>query len=216
MPLLGSNGSVFTHGHSLVIYLVALAWVDKGVAQVKGNGFTCDQKPNQDGQNCFCNRLIVKAQMACLDDAVGNISAALKAKGAEHPKQHRSGLALVGPPPTPHAAHKRLRCPVPHTHTGDVPTRAAPLPGLASATSRQPEERISTPALGARCMLGVTALWLCAVCHGNTGMWDNTIFVVMGDNGGPTFEAHSNTPFRGGKLNWCAHRRPAGPSPPAA
>jgi hypothetical protein len=47
-------------------------------------------------------------------------------------------------------------------------------------------------------------------------MWDNTIFVVMGDNGGPTFEAHSNTPFRGGKLNWCAHRRPAGPSPPAA
>ena len=37
------------------------------------------------------------------------------------------------------------------------------------------------------------------------GMWENTIFVVMGDNGGPTFEAHSNTPLRGGKLNWHAH-----------
>jgi len=33
-------------------------------------------------------------------------------------------------------------------------------------------------------------------------MWDNTVLVFMGDNGGPTFEGHSNYPLRGGKLNF--------------
>ena len=32
------------------------------------------------------------------------------------------------------------------------------------------------------------------------GMWDNTVLVFMGDNGGPTFEGHSNYPLRGGML----------------
>ena len=30
------------------------------------------------GKNCFCNRLLVKAQMSSLDEAVGNITAALR------------------------------------------------------------------------------------------------------------------------------------------
>jgi hypothetical protein len=34
-----------------------------------------------------------------------------------------------------------------------------------------------------------------------TGMYNNSVIVVCGDNGGPTFEGHSNTPLRGGKLN---------------
>ena len=34
------------------------------------------------------------------------------------------------------------------------------------------------------------------------GIWDNSVFVFQGDNGGPTFEGHSNTPLRGGKLNF--------------
>jgi len=33
-------------------------------------------------------------------------------------------------------------------------------------------------------------------------MWDDTIVVVMGDNGGPLNNGHDNGPFRGGKLNW--------------
>ena len=34
------------------------------------------------------------------------------------------------------------------------------------------------------------------------GMWENTVLVVMGDNGGPVNNGHDNGPFRGGKLNW--------------
>ena len=33
-------------------------------------------------------------------------------------------------------------------------------------------------------------------------MWNNTVLVFMGDNGGPNDGAHSNTPLRGGKLNF--------------
>lgn len=33
-------------------------------------------------------------------------------------------------------------------------------------------------------------------------MWDNTVLVFMGDNGGPILGAHSNLPYRGGKLNF--------------
>ena len=34
------------------------------------------------------------------------------------------------------------------------------------------------------------------------GMWENTVLVVMGDNGGPMNNGHNNGPLRGGKLNW--------------
>ena len=34
------------------------------------------------------------------------------------------------------------------------------------------------------------------------GMWENSILVFQGDNGGPVDGAHSNTPMRGGKLNF--------------
>eukprot|EP00040_Diaphanoeca_grandis_P015496 m.79144 g.79144 ORF g.79144 m.79144 type:complete len:284 (+) comp25184_c0_seq1:255-1106(+) len=33
-------------------------------------------------------------------------------------------------------------------------------------------------------------------------MINNTVIVFQGDNGGPTFDGHSNTPLRGGKLNF--------------
>jgi hypothetical protein len=33
-------------------------------------------------------------------------------------------------------------------------------------------------------------------------MWENTVLVFMGDNGGPVDGAHSNFPLRGGKLNF--------------
>ena len=62
------------------------------------------------GSNCYCNRLMVKAQVSALDEALGNVTAALR----------------------------------------------------------------------------------------TAGMWDNTVLVFMGDNGGPTFEGHSNYPLRGG------------------
>jgi len=66
------------------------------------------------GQDCGCNRLLVAAMMSALDEAILNMTAALKAKG----------------------------------------------------------------------------------------MWDDTVMVVMGDNGGPLNNGHDNGPFRGGKLNW--------------
>lgn len=83
------------------------------------NGFKCQPNgkfPKLDKilQNCFCNRLVVKAQVSALSEGVGNITDALKKRG----------------------------------------------------------------------------------------MWNNTVLVFMGDNGGPTFEAHSNSPLRGGKLNF--------------
>ena len=33
-------------------------------------------------------------------------------------------------------------------------------------------------------------------------MWDNSVLVFMGDNGGPNDGGHSNAPLRGGKLNF--------------
>ena len=78
-------------------------------------GFKCDKSGDGGGgANCFCNRLVVKAQMLSLDDAIADIHEALKARG----------------------------------------------------------------------------------------LYGDSVIVVMGDNGGPTFEAHSNSPLRGGKLNF--------------
>lgn len=34
------------------------------------------------------------------------------------------------------------------------------------------------------------------------GMWNNTVLIFMGDNGGPSDGGHSNAPLRGGKLNF--------------
>jgi hypothetical protein len=85
------------------------------------SGFKCDPPAgaaatgySSDGKNCYCNRLLVKAQVAALDEAVGNVTLALTA----------------------------------------------------------------------------------------AGYWENTVLFFMGDNGGPTFEGHSNYPLRGGKLNF--------------
>lgn len=36
----------------------------------------------------------------------------------------------------------------------------------------------------------------------DSGMWDNSVLVFMGDNGGPNDGGHSNAPLRGGKLNF--------------
>jgi hypothetical protein len=33
-------------------------------------------------------------------------------------------------------------------------------------------------------------------------MYNNTITIFLGDNGGPHFESHSNIPLRGGKKTW--------------
>jgi arylsulfatase A-like enzyme len=76
-----------------------------------GKGFGCDGAL---GFNCRCNRLLVRAQMASLDDAVGNVTSAMVRRG----------------------------------------------------------------------------------------LWSRTLMLMMGDNGGPTFEGHSNYPLRGGKLNF--------------
>jgi len=44
----------------------------------------------------------------------------------------------------------------------------------------------------------------------DVGMWDNTVFVFSGDNGGPESEAHWNGGLRGGKWdNWEGGIRPA-------
>ena len=86
-------------------------------------GFKCDTddsvpglpgKTGFRGQACYCNRLIVKAQVSALDEAVRNLTRALQ----------------------------------------------------------------------------------------TAGLWENSVLVLQGDNGGPTFEAHSNFPLRGGKLNF--------------
>lgn len=85
------------------------------------SGFKCDNddtapgvKGSFGGSNCYCNRLVVKAQVSALDEAVGNLTRSMQA----------------------------------------------------------------------------------------AGLWNNTVLAFMGDNGGPTFEGHSNTPLRGGKLNF--------------
>ena len=80
------------------------------MAEHGGKGFSCTNPPGVSGTNCYCNRLVVKAQVSALDEAVKNLT---------------DGL----------------------------------------------------------------------VAH---GLWENSVFVFQGDNGGPTFEAHSNTPLRGG------------------
>lgn len=82
--------------------------------QKGGKGFKCElEGETVQGQNCFCNRLVVKAQMMSLDEAVQDIKEALEARG----------------------------------------------------------------------------------------LYDDSVIMVLGDNGGPTFEAHSNSPLRGGKFN---------------
>ena len=92
-------------------YKETCSWANYTKAGSKG--FKCDKK-GPPGQNCYCNRLVVKAQMLSLDEAIHNITVALKARN----------------------------------------------------------------------------------------LYDDAVIVVMGDNGGPTFEGHSNSPLRGGKLNW--------------
>eukprot|EP00039_Didymoeca_costata_P002944 m.64049 g.64049 ORF g.64049 m.64049 type:complete len:582 (+) comp11620_c0_seq2:55-1800(+) len=77
-------------------------------------GYTCDNSNNESGNNCYCNRIIIKAMVSALDEAIGNVT---------------------------------------HTMT-------------------------------------------------QQGIMNNTIIVFQGDNGGPTFEGHSNHPLRGGKLNF--------------
>jgi arylsulfatase A-like enzyme len=48
----------------------------------KRGGFDCKQpKGSASGANCLCNRLIVKAQVSCLDEALGNITDAMKRTG---------------------------------------------------------------------------------------------------------------------------------------
>eukprot|EP00054_Salpingoeca_dolichothecata_P000568 m.17057 g.17057 ORF g.17057 m.17057 type:complete len:525 (-) comp10924_c0_seq1:16-1590(-) len=44
-------------------------------------GYQCKDDDNGDAKNCFCTRLIVKARMSALDEAIANITAALKQKG---------------------------------------------------------------------------------------------------------------------------------------
>eukprot|EP00927_Polykrikos_kofoidii_P048039 TRINITY_DN42276_c0_g2_i1.p1 TRINITY_DN42276_c0_g2~~TRINITY_DN42276_c0_g2_i1.p1 ORF type:complete len:603 (-),score=82.77 TRINITY_DN42276_c0_g2_i1:106-1914(-) len=82
------------------------------------NGFECEENPIhpgvRPGLDCFCNRLLVKAQVSALSEGIGNITRALK----------------------------------------------------------------------------------------GAGMWDNTVLIFMGDNGGPVDGGHSNFPLRGGKLNF--------------
>ena len=50
------------------------------------SGFRCDNddtapgvKGSFGGQNCYCNRLVVKAQVSALDEAVGNLTRSLQA-----------------------------------------------------------------------------------------------------------------------------------------
>ena len=94
-----------------------------GNGKHSSTGFKCDTddsvpglpgKTGFRGQACYCNRLIVKAQVSALDEAVRNLTRALQ----------------------------------------------------------------------------------------TAGLWENSVLVLQGDNGGPTFEAHSNFPLRGGKLNF--------------
>jgi arylsulfatase A-like enzyme len=43
-----------------------------------GKGFHCEGAA---GQNCYCNRLVVKAQVSALDEAVANLTSALMRRG---------------------------------------------------------------------------------------------------------------------------------------
>jgi arylsulfatase A-like enzyme len=59
------------------------AWERQGVAASGfANGFTCGPNPafpgTKAGLACMCNRLLVKAQVSALSEAVGNITAALR------------------------------------------------------------------------------------------------------------------------------------------
>jgi hypothetical protein len=51
------------------------------MAEDGGKGFSCTNPKGVSGLNCFCNRLIVKAQVSALDEAVKNLTAALTAHG---------------------------------------------------------------------------------------------------------------------------------------
>jgi arylsulfatase A-like enzyme len=46
-----------------------------------GKGFHCTNPTGVSGANCYCNRLIVKAQVSALDEAVKNLTAALTTHG---------------------------------------------------------------------------------------------------------------------------------------
>ena len=45
------------------------------------SGFQCDNAPGVSGGNCYCNRLIVKAQVSALDEAVANLTDSLTEHG---------------------------------------------------------------------------------------------------------------------------------------
>ena len=48
---------------------------DRYMAEDGGKGFSCTNPKGVSGLNCFCNRLIVKAQVSALDEASAMMSA---------------------------------------------------------------------------------------------------------------------------------------------
>ena len=65
----------------------ACMWDEQGTTPAgHQNGFTCKPNPNYPGLShvgaaCECNRLLVKAQVSALSEAVGNITCALQERG---------------------------------------------------------------------------------------------------------------------------------------